>query len=92
MAHLKISDTVSIVIYPQMSNKLTVNKAYEHNIQQVTFYIPKVIKNTTTMFHPKPIIPQVFPADEKICPVRNIVEYIKASKKSKNQKLTTELL
>ena len=62
------------------------------NIQQVTFYIPKVIKNTTTMFHPKPIIPQVFPADEKICPVRNIVEYIKASKKSKNQKLTTELL
>ena len=51
------------------------------NIQQVTFYIPQVIKNTTTMFHPKPIILQAFPADERICPVRNIVESIKASEK-----------
>ena len=59
------------------------------NIQQVTFYIPKVIKNTTTMFHPKPIILQTFPADERIYPVRNIVEYIKASEKF--EKLTSEL-
>ena len=43
------------------------------NIQQVTFYIPKVIKNTTTMFHPKPIILQPFLADDRICLVRNIV-------------------
>ena len=56
------------------------------NIQQVTFYIPKVIKNTTTMFHPKPIILQAFPADERICPVRNIVEYIKASEKFRKSK------
>ena len=56
------------------------------NIQQVTFYIPKVIKNTTTMFHPKPIILQAFPADERICPVRNIVECIKASDKFKKSK------
>ena len=57
------------------------------NIQEVTFYIPKVIKTTTTMFHPKLIILQAFPTDESICPVRNIVEYIKASenfRKSKN--------
>ena len=51
------------------------------NIQQVTFYIPKFIKNTTTMFHPKPIILQAFPDDERICPVRNIIESIKASEK-----------
>ena len=39
------------------------------------------------MFYPKPITLQAFPADERICPVRNIVEYIKASenlRKSKN--------
>ena len=56
------------------------------NIQQVTFYIPQVIKNTTTMFHPKPIILQAFPADERICPVRNIAEYIKASEKFRKSK------
>ena len=57
------------------------------NIQQVTFYIPKVIKKATTMFHPKPIILQAFPADERICPVRNIVEYIKASEKFRKSKI-----
>ena len=56
------------------------------NIQQVTFYIPQVIKNTTIMFHPKPIILQAFPADERICPARNIVEYIKASEKSRKSR------
>ena len=56
------------------------------NIQKVTFYIPKAIKNTTTIFHPKPIILQAFPADERICPVRNIVEYIKASEKFRKSK------
>ena len=56
------------------------------NIQQITFYTPKVIKNTTIMFHPKPIILQALPADERICPVRNIVECIKASDKFKKSK------
>ena len=56
------------------------------NIQQATFCIPKVIKSTTTMFHPKPIILQAFPADERIFPVRNIVEYIKASEKFRKSK------
>ena len=56
------------------------------NIQQVTFYIPKVIKNTTTMFHLKPIILQTFPVNERICPVRSIVEYIKASEKFRKSK------
>ena len=56
------------------------------NIQQVTFYIPQVIKKTTTMFHPKPKILQAFPADERICPVRNIIEYIKASEKSRKSR------
>ena len=56
------------------------------NIQQVTFYIPKAIKNATNMFHPKPIILQIFPANERICPVRNIVEYIKVSEKFKKSK------
>ena len=46
------------------------------NIQQVTFYIPKVMKNTTA----------TFPADERIRPVRNIVEYIKASEKFRKSK------
>ena len=56
------------------------------NIQQVSFYIPKVIKNTATMFHPKPITLHTFAADERICPVRNIVEYIKASEKFRKSK------
>ena len=56
------------------------------NIQQVTFYIPKTIKNRTTMFHPKPITLQAFAADERICPVRNIAEYIKASEKFRKSK------
>ena len=56
------------------------------NIQQVTFYIRKVMKNTTTMFRPKPIILHAFPADERLCPVRNIVEYIKASEKFRKSK------
>ena len=55
-------------------------------IPQVTFYVPKVIKNTTTMFHPKPIILKAFAADERICPVRNIVQYGKASEKFKKSK------
>ena len=63
------------------------------NIQQVTFYIPKVIKNTIKLFHPRPIILEAFPDDERICPISNIVEYIKASEKfRKSKKLTTELL
>ena len=65
----------------QTLNSLSIEHMDIINIQQVTFYIPQVIKNTTTMFHPKPIISQAFPADERICLVRNIVEYIKASEK-----------
>ena len=53
----------------------------ETSIQQIPFHIPKVIKNIITMSHPKPIILQAFPADERICPVRNTVEYMKASEK-----------
>ena len=64
----------------QTLNSLSI-KHMDINIQQVTFCIPKVLKNTTTMFHPKPIILQPFLADERICPVKNIVEYIKASEK-----------
>ena len=56
------------------------------NIPQVSFYVPKVIKNTTTMFHPKPIILKAFAADERICPVGNIVQYVKASEKFKKSK------
>ena len=69
----------------QTLNSLSIEHM-EINIQQVTFYITQVIKNTTTMFHPKPIILQAFPADERICPVRNIVEYIKASEKFRKSK------
>ena len=83
MAYLKISDTLRIIIYRQISNiKIIVSRAYEH----VTFYIPKVIKNTITMFYLKPIILQAFPADERIYAVRNIVEYIKASEKFRKSK------
>ena len=56
------------------------------NIPQVSFYVPKAIKNTTTMFHPKPIILKAFAADERICPVGNIVQYVKASEKFKKSK------
>ena len=38
------------------------------------------------MFHPKPIILQTFPVNERICPVRSIVEYIKASEKFRKSK------
>ena len=47
----------------QTSNSLSIEHM-DINIQQVTFYIPKVIKNTATMFHPKRIILQAFPADK----------------------------
>ena len=87
MAHLKISDTFSIIIYPQMSNiKFIVNRTYGHKHSKVIFYIPKVIKNTTAMFHPVPINLQAFPADERICPVKNIVENIRASEKFRKSK------
>ena len=56
------------------------------NIQQVIFYISKVIKKTTAMFHLIQINLQAFPADETICPVRNIVEYIRASEKLRKSK------
>ena len=65
----------------QTLNSLSIEHKDIINIQQVTFYIPQVIKNTTTMFHAKPIFLEPFPADERICPVRNIVKYIKASEK-----------
>ena len=82
--------TLKLVTLLALSRCQTLNSlSIEHmdiNIQQVTFYIPKVIKNTTTMFHPKPIILQAFPADERISPVRKIVEYIKALEKFRKSK------
>lgn len=54
---------------------------------QVVLYIPKMVKNTTPTFHPDPIILPAFREDESLCPVRNIIEYIKATslkRKSRN--------
>jgi hypothetical protein len=47
----------------------------------VTFYIPNIIKNTTPSFHAKPLKFPSYAPDELICPVRNVVEYIKATAK-----------
>ena len=38
------------------------------------------------MFHSKPIILQEFPADERICLARNIIEYIKSLEKFRKSK------
>ena len=51
------------------------------NINKVIFYIPKIIKNTTRLFHPQPIKLKAYNKDESICPVRTVVEYIKATEK-----------
>ena len=49
--------------------------------ERVTFYIPNILKNTTPSFHAKPLHFPSFAQDESICPVRNVVEYIKATAK-----------
>ena len=64
----------------QSLNSLTLDHM-DININKVIFYIPKVIKNTTTTFHPKPIELKAYDLDESICPVRTVVEYIKATEK-----------
>ena len=45
------------------------------------FYKSKIVKNTTTTFHPKPRNVKAFPSDERICPVRTIVHYIKRTER-----------
>ena len=47
--------------------------------ERVIFYIPEPLKNTTQNFHAAPIRLSAYPEDESICPVRNTVEYIKAT-------------
>ena len=56
------------------------------NINRVIFYIPKIIINTTRPFHPQPIELKAYNKDESICPVRTVVEYIKATEKFENPK------
>ena len=51
------------------------------DINKVKFYIPKVIENTTRSFHPQPFELKVYNKDELICPIRTVVEYIKATEK-----------
>ena len=51
------------------------------NINEVIFYIPWVIKNTTRSFYPQPIELKAYNKDESICSVRTVVEYIKATEK-----------
>ena len=54
------------------------------NINKVIFYIPKTIKNITRSFRLHPVKLK----DESICPVRTVVEYIKATEKiRKSEKL-----
>ena len=50
-------------------------------INRVIFYIPNVIKNTARSFHPQPIELKAYNKDESICPVRTVIEYIKATEK-----------
>ena len=57
------------------------------NDNHITLYIPKIVKNTSPSFHPSPIDLPAFPEDENICPVKNIIDYIKATepkRKSRN--------
>ena len=68
----------------QSKNSLTLAHI-DLNINKVIFYIPKVIKNTTRLFHPQPIELKAHNKDESICPVRTVVEYIKEKiRKSEN--------
>jgi len=57
------------------------------NAERVLFYIPVRVKNTSRSFHPEPISLASFEENESICPVRNVIEYIKATalnRKSRN--------
>ena len=49
----------------------------EININKVLFYIPKVIKNTTRWFHPRPIELKASNKNESIFLVCTVIEYIK---------------
>ena len=50
------------------------------DLEKVVFYIPKVLKNTThELHHSKPIKLNPYKPDESICPVRTVVEHIKAT-------------
>ena len=51
------------------------------NIIRVIFYIPKVIKNTTTSFQPQLIKLKAYNKDKSICPLHTVVDYIKATEK-----------
>ena len=50
------------------------------NINKVIFYISKVIRNATRLFHSHPIEPNAF-IQESIFPGRTAIEYIKATEK-----------
>ena len=53
-------------------------------INRVILYIQKIIKNTTRSFNPQPIELKAY--NKLICPVRTVVEYIKAIEKIRNLK------
>ena len=83
MAHLKISDTFSIIIYPQMSNiKLNVKGAYGHKHSTSHF-----LHTTSHKKHNNHLPPKInnFTSISS-CAVRNIIEYIKASEKCRKSK------
>ena len=62
----------------QTLNKLSLD--FMHiELERVIFYIPDIIKNTTPSFHAKPLSLPAFVPDEAICPVRTVIEYIKAT-------------
>ena len=62
-------------------NKVTYPCSMDININKGIFYIPKVIKNTTTLFQPQPIELKAYNKDISIYRVRTVVEYIKATEK-----------
>jgi hypothetical protein len=47
--------------------------------ERVIFYIPECIKNTSPSFHAKPLCLPCFQENDYLCPVRNVIEYIKAT-------------
>ena len=49
------------------------------NPERIVFNIPSMLKNTSPRFHQQPITLSAFPQNEDICPIRTVVEYIKAT-------------
>ena len=75
----KTSTLLAIITGHRCQSLHMLNLDFMHiDPNRIIFYFPHLLKNTTPTFHAQPI--KLIPYhDEQICPIRTIVEYIKAT-------------